>query len=748
MPASAHSPHGATPPPSTPAWWASAALMLAVSLTAAVALALMLGGLDAGVRAASVLVKGAPIAIAWMVMAFGFGCPLRRLLDPSRRTDAAARRPWGAAIQLTLGVAAALWLDVVLGSLGVLTIPAVAWGMIIVGVVMALLSLRFTPAPTTPVDRLVIAALPAVAVLFLASASTPGWLWSTEFGGYDALSYHLELPKQWLHDGGIGAAAHNVYGHLPSFFEGAFLHLMALGGDAHGAAPACQMLHALIALAAGWATGCAAAAWGVAGREARRVARRQESISSADDAAAGVAAALGAALVLVTPWIVVVGSLAYSELVTVLMLGAGLALLGSQLDSERVGDSLDDAGAGRSLTIRGGVALGLLAGAACGAKLTAAGFVAIPLALTALLCWKRSRTPLRPFILASAAGAVTFFIVLAPWLLRNAITTGNPLFPFATSTFGLGAWTSEQAAIFAQGHTSDLSIVGRGPKLWDQWLRFGFGPAPTTGDAWAPQWGVLPWGGIVAIALLLTLRPAPGRAGDDGSRAGSAVGAMLALVLLAQLGFWLLFTHLQSRFLIPTVVPLAIACSIAIGIRARRSVGIALLLLSLLPVIVFLRERDGAPLAALDAAEIFTGEFIEQAMPRLTSEEQHALRSGAPTAWWLNHALDGAQVLLLGDARPFWYRGTPATFVWQTTWDRGPFSAALAASDDPHQWSSMLLDAGFTHVLVEPDMLDRWERSRWNDPLLTAAAALRLAEPPNRVLASSPGGVLIELRRE
>ena len=77
---------------------------------------------------------------------------------------------------------------------------------------------KMIPALTAALGSLFAAALlwtaaPAVAVLLVAACSAPGWLWASEFGGYDALSYHLQLPKEWLHLKKITTLDHNVYSH-------------------------------------------------------------------------------------------------------------------------------------------------------------------------------------------------------------------------------------------------------------------------------------------------------------------------------------------------------------------------------------------------------------------------------------------------------------------------------------------------------------------------------------------------------
>ena len=93
--------------------------------------------------------------------------------------------------------------------------------------------------------------------------------------------------------------------------------------------------------------------------------------------------------------------------------------------------------------------------------------------------------------------------------------------------------------------------------------------------------------------------------------------------------------------------------------------------------------------------------------------------ASAPPALWLNHLLGPSErVLGVGVATPFYYRR--GNLIYQTTWDRGPLSAAMRrAPDDPAGWFDSLRDEGYTHVLFDPTMLRVWQRAGWNDPLIT-----------------------------
>jgi hypothetical protein len=76
-----------------------------------------------------ILVSNGATTLAWVLAAIGYGLPLRMWLA-NRARDAMA-------LQIALGIALLLALDAALGALGVLQSPWTAWGLIVVGLVLA-----------------------------------------------------------------------------------------------------------------------------------------------------------------------------------------------------------------------------------------------------------------------------------------------------------------------------------------------------------------------------------------------------------------------------------------------------------------------------------------------------------------------------------------------------------------------------------------------------------------------------------
>lgn len=623
-----------------------------------------------------VLLTSAPWALAWLAAAAGFGRPLRWWLG--------AEGPDAWLIQAGAGVAALLVIDEVLGAVGILSLGGSLGGwLVLAGGIAVLIEQvwKHRPLAMGPPPWLVWTAFPAVAVLVAAACSAPGWLWASEFGGYDALSYHLQLPNEWLALGRIEAVNHNVYSYLPGYVEAAYYHLAVQMGDTVAAVYACQLLHGGLALLT-----------------AAAVARLVHRLAGAS------AAALAAVIVLGTPWVVVVGSLAYNEMAVALLLATGLLVL--RLDTGRAWAR--------------GVVVGLLAAAACGAKLTSAGFVAAPLGLILLLTAAPGGR-MRQVLGAAAAAAVA----LSPYLIRNWVYAGNPFFPFATGQLGLCHWTAEQAATWSSAHLPDLGPSQRLGAMWNQLFRYGLGPAPNAGEPWQAQWSVLPWAALAGLAV-----------GAWSPRVRHGLG-WPALVLVIQVLFWLGFTHLKSRFMLPAVVPAAMLVGAGagavdewvVGRGARRAAGLAAAAAAIawccVPVVIFARERDGRPAAMIGATGVLTGD-------RLTPAQRQELGQILP-AVYLNQGMTArSRILLVGEARPLYYR---ADVTYQSTWDRGPLSEVMRqAPDDPGKWIAGLRDRGYTHVLVNTEMLRRWADDGWNDPLIT----------PQRVLGALDEHAVVE----
>lgn len=589
-------------------------------------------------------------------------------------------------------------------------------------------------------------ALPALVV---AAASEPGVLWSTEFGAYDALSYHLTLPQEWHAGDRIATLGHCAYSGMPSWMEAAYLHIRALGGGrALGGSSwfvSAQMLHASLAVVAALCTGVAArhAMSGLdvgmrgagAGNGPVAAAGARAVLGRGTDAAV-TAAAVASILVLGLPWLAVTGTLAYSESLMLCALAAATCLL------------MRGAGA-HTLARCELVALSLLAVAAFGAKPSAAVLVGMPMLLCTMLLWRGRSAGARAI---DAAMCITLAAaLLAPWWIRNWLATGNPLFPFAEPLLGAGAWNAEQSARFAAAHAAPQGI-SKWAALWHQWIAFGWGAPPTQGAAWRPLWSAMPLMAIVALAWAM-IRLAR-------SRMVRAPEALCTILIVAQLVAWMVATHLQSRFLLPTVVPGAVLVALALARMPRVGhsalLAVALVAWSAQPAVAFLRDGRDPSVAALwiGAAHDLAGTTpaATAARDREADDPTRDRNTSPPPPANLVQAINAldpssARVASVGLAATAWVRPDVA-LDWCSVWDRGAVAQGLAASDGDGSAAAKLLAAeGWTHLAIDQVMLDVWTKSGWIDPVLTPAA-LESLRAGRRVVWTGPQGALVSLEPE
>jgi len=662
-----------------------------------------------GAAMVALITEGWP-ALLWLLSAIGLGLGASRVFV----TDARDRR----AIGVPLGIALLLIVDQVAGSAGLLAGPIGAWSLLVPGWIALMVTIVQRRARDGERATCIVWPLaPAVAVLVVAALSSPGFLWSTEFGGYDALSYHLALPRDWLEVGRLTPLKWNAYSYLPSWIEGATLHLFALGGDVALLGLRAQLLHALLALAS---CACVASA-------CVRVSFATGTATSAADGRSSTGRAvalLAAALFIGTPWIVVTGSMAYNEMGATLACAALVLTWFTKMPARRRG-----------------VLLGAFVAMAVGSKLSAAVIVLPPVAVLLLMTLSRSRMTDAPRAvgIVFALAIITASVALSPWLVRNAAATGNPLFPFAASIFGGGPWTSEQLDVWRAAHGATGDAATRLTALWQQLYSFGIGTNPIAGEPWRPFWGVLPWIGVFGAIVLALPR--------QTRRLGIALLASLVTATLA----WLLFTHMKSRFFIPVAPIAAIAGALAIvalirrwsvppSLRAVPAIIVVALACaaSLQPVAAYWSERPDAALM-IAAERSMSGDALAEHLAKRPASAP-AVRTLRSRAFVLNFEVGplaergGERVLLIGDAATFRYR---APIRWSTVWTRDPLVRAVAdAGSDAPRIRTLLRDEEIGWVLIDATMLGIWSRSGWLDPALTPETISRLTsslEPLGRL---------------
>jgi hypothetical protein len=473
-------------------------------------------------------------------------------------------------------------------------------------------------------DWLWLILVPSAALTSVAACVPPGMLWGDEPHGYDVIEYHLQVPREWYESGRIEPLRHNVFSYFPFNVEMHYLLGMHLKG---GPWNAMYLAHFM---GAGMMVLAIVALVGIAGPQA----------------------AIAAAAV---PWMVMLGSVAYNE--------AGVLLFATL----SVGWALRALAAGTGQPMRELILAGALAGFACGVKLTAVPMLMLSVAVALLFPLRlRGRVGVGAITGYVLAGLITF----SPWLIRNTVWTGNPVFPEATSIFGRAHFTGVQQQRWNKAHSATTEQRLKAP--WTQLI-----------GEWKYGFAVLPL--ALAGAALGRKRP---------------TGFLVALLLL-QFLIWIGFSHVQGRFMV-LAIPIAamligqvewprwnwvvIACavvSIAVGWRP--------MIQRLKPGLRFLTTTD-----------------IHGLIPQVAADAMEAGRS----------------LVLVGDARGFLYPIPTSRLRYRTVFDVdvAPGQSLIEA------WIAGPRPDNAT-IIIYPSELERFAQTYWMIPTMSFPSSQPYALP-------------------
>ncbi len=615
-------------------------------------LLLVIGGLGfllhESVLATLIIVTDGAVVLLIGLAALGLGWWTLALIGLS---DAPLR--WQLVLGAGLGMGLMSLLVLALGSLGLLS----QWLWIaLLGAMILALALRAglvvrsaggldsvsrRDAPTRA-HLLWLACIPFALLALLVATIPPGLNWSGEAGGYDVLEYHLGGPKEYWLAGRIVALPHNIYTYLPGNAEMLYLLAFVIKGAPFEGIYLAQLLNASLAI------GTVAAAW-LAGRE----------LGSLPGIVAG-------ALVGVCPWLVYLSGVAYVENGMLMMGMLALAIVVRLIVArqDRPGPWL--------------IACGLAAGLACGFKLTAGPMIVLPVGMVVI--WLVvARRPRRWMGVALYAASV--FVAFCPWMMRNTLQAGNPVFPLMHETLGYrpGLWTDELAERWDRAHAPPAHDRPLGPRMTRLWQRVV--AEPRIGAVLVAAAGV----GVVSALVAR-------------STALAGVGAACGVILVVQVITWLFATHLLARFAVPILLPLALLAALAGAVREPSRIGAALRGLSVVLVVLaasvnlvgvgrlyydHTRDRQGRPLGWFGVDHLLA--------------KQNTINQVTPPT--------GTAVWMVGEARAF-YVARPC--IYHVVFSRNPL--AEWARDDPSGAETLawLRQRGVTHLYVNWSEIDRF----------------------------------------
>lgn len=345
-----------------------------------------------------------------------------------------------------------------------------------------------------------------IAVPFLMCYVGGAFLPETDF---DVNEYHFGGPKEWYLAGRITFLAHNVYTSFPFLTEMLTLLGMVLYGDWYWGAVAGKGVLMSFAPLTALGLYCAGRRW------------------------FSPAAGLWAAWIhLSTPWIYRISIIAYAEGGLAFYLFATLFAVLYLVESPSGANSTTNPETSLSGRRTWSVLAGFLAGSGMACKYPGVVQVVLPLGLTLL---RHAASPSeaeadvqkqrRDLFRLASLYAVGVLCAVGPWLLKNLLQTGNPVYPLLYSVFGGIDWNAELNAKWKHGHSPDhYQLVDLAVKLMDVTLK--------------SDWLSPLLFGLAPLALLSPHR---------------RLAARLWWYTVYLFGAWWLLTHRIDRFWVPLI---------------------------------------------------------------------------------------------------------------------------------------------------------------------------------------------------
>ena len=587
-----------------------------------------------------------------------------------------------------------------LGAVGALQ-PAVLWGLPLVAAALALWAdvrggsvtadgagsrAGSAPGPAGPgidadgLPPLWAAAVFVVVGVFLVVQALP------PASDWDAVMYHLRIPAQLLEHGGLYVPEDNLHITRIGLFQMLYLPLLGIGADAGPS---------LISAAFTLLTGVAAFAM------ADRFFGRRT-----------------AWLTLVTVW----GS------TTILMVGmtprvdvavAFYTLVAHYAVMLALGSAEDDAAGGHVLTF---VAAGVLAGFAMGVKIQVLLYV---VALAPILVWAAAHRG-RAVLLTTVAGG-TLVVTSAPWLLKNLVMVGAPLYP-ALSSPRLEPWLARLYGGPAYPADFDTELTRIVWTFRDRlnFVDFFLNPGRLSIEGEAIHYHGNPLLLLVPFGLL------------TGRRREMVALAVPAVLYLAAL-LWQL-PEANLRYLVPGLLPLTIVAVLGLEwlmdrapAPSRRWIATGACIVALLGTgytMTFFTTWTPAPAHAIG---------VEPGL-RIIRARAGPAAELIPTGISEHPTLDAAdaRTLMLFDARGYYFDGRVVQDNLLLNW----YLLTLSPDFGP-DWCPA--DAGFTHVLVNAGALDHYRRSSLDPDRLGWALFPAVAQ---RCLEEVGGGFGLHLFRD
>jgi 4-amino-4-deoxy-L-arabinose transferase-like glycosyltransferase len=319
----------------------------------------------------------------------------------------------------------------------------------------------------------------------------------------------------------------------------------------------------------------------------------------------------------------------------------------------------------------------LLAGGAVATKWIAIPVVLLPAGVFVLISRRSLWSTTTYCVLAIAA--------VVPWLAKNWLLAGNPVYPLLNNIFHSPHWTNEQAARFAQKHFATFGIEGLtqlGKLIW----RYSF-----------TEPFAVPLLLMVAPLLLLVRNAAP------------LVRRTAWLFILSYVG-WFLLTYRPWRFLFPAFPLAALAGAYALEVVTKQKwLRLAVQTSIVVVMIIGLAEEMSVTLVDDESYHHVPPQmnFVEYALGQVGPGEFVERMGGGiyePILWMNRHLPTTAKILYVGEARVYYARHP---IVWSTAFDQHPLTAMLDKVENAAGLLDHMRQLGITHVYLNSSELTR-----------------------------------------
>jgi hypothetical protein len=581
---------------------------------------------------------------------------------------------WGALSVLALGLGLARvlygWLLMVLLGAGLALFWRDGWGLLTALTTRSWYRRLMPLAPRTLFEG----ALAAVVGVELILVGTQALTLPIYPRGWDDYTYHWAVPQLFLLHHAVYAPPGWANADFPLNTE--MLNALALAFDAPIAATLVQMVFGLLAvlLISGWLY-----------RHAGRLA-----------------AWLGAALCLGSPLFTGLLTSGYVELAVAYYGTASLVLVLAWLKSYQDGEPPR-----LRLLLLAGIAAGLGVGSKYQAGQTVIGIVLLLLgvgAVKAVLAWRKRGNgwlALRPFLLGLVTYLLALLLALVPWLARDWLLLGNPVYPLV---WGGPAWNDARAQIAVEwlDHFGPQGMLWR--RLAEAFLRLFRDNGHMDDIPYQPlNYLLLLAPVLVLLEALRAWRKQPRQ--TDEESAGAWQGLAWLVVVAGAYSAWVVSQTTSSRYAMPWVLLLAVPAALLLvwlcRVLRKQRVLLGAVQLALLAVFLFLGPLSSWPLwAKAQPLSLLAGQVSLRQW-----EERHLMQSAG---YWqlIDYASDqiptDAKLLMVGNGFGYFLDGHD--YVDDSAEDWVPY--LVTAGHTPAGMAALLRQQGYSYLVYQEQNLE------------------------------------------